>query len=90
LSNANIACIQLEIRAMATLHIRDLDDDVAQGLRERAARNARSMEAEVRALLAAAIAKPRRRSFAEVLASMPDVGEDGDFARVQSGGRPTT
>lgn len=72
---------------MATLHIRDLDDDVAQGLRERAARNARSMEAEVRALLAAAIAKPRRRSFAEVLASMPDVGKEDDFARAQSSGR---
>lgn len=75
---------------MATLHIRDLDDDLAQSLRERAARNARSMEAEVRALLAAAIAKPRRRSFAEVLASMPDVGEDSDFARARSSGRQIT
>lgn len=75
---------------MATLHIRDLDDDLVQSLRERAARNARSMEAEVRALLAAAIAKPRRRSFAEVLASMPDVGEDSDFARARSGGRQIT
>lgn len=36
---------------MAQLTIRNLDDDVQAGLRVRAARNHRSMEAEVRALL---------------------------------------
>ena len=40
---------------MAALSIRDLDDEVRDRLRARAARNGRSMEAEVRAILAAAV-----------------------------------
>lgn len=40
---------------MATLTIRDLDDRVRDRLRVRAARNGRSMEAEVRAILAAEV-----------------------------------
>ncbi len=36
---------------MATLTIRDLDDDVRDQLRMRAAQHGRSMEAEVRAIL---------------------------------------
>lgn len=36
---------------MALLTIRNLDDDVKEGLRVRAARHKRSMEAEVRAIL---------------------------------------
>ena len=41
---------------VATLTIRGLDDQVKAELRMRAARNGRSMEAEVRAILAQAIA----------------------------------
>ena len=40
-----------------------------------------------RETLAAALARPRRRSFAEVLASMPEVGADADFERAGSSGR---
>ncbi len=40
---------------MAALSIRDLDDAVRDKLRERAARHGRSMEAEVRAILTAAV-----------------------------------
>lgn len=36
---------------MAALSIRNLDDDIRERLRVRAARNGRSMEAEVRAIL---------------------------------------
>lgn len=43
---------------MAALSIRDLDDGVKQRLRERAASNGRSMEAEVRAILAEAVPEP--------------------------------
>ena len=43
---------------MAALSIRDLDDDVKDRLRMRAARNGRSMEAEVRAILAEAVREP--------------------------------
>jgi len=40
---------------MATLTIRNLDDDVKQALRLRAARNKRSMEEEARAILRAGV-----------------------------------
>lgn len=40
---------------MATITVRDLDDDVQRRLKRRAARNDRSMEAEVRAILSAAV-----------------------------------
>jgi plasmid stability protein len=46
---------------MATLMIRDLDEAVKARLRVRAARNGRSMEAEVRAILGAAVAEPAGR-----------------------------
>ena len=42
----------------------------------------RSAEAEHRELLAAVWLKSRTKSFAEVLASIPNVGEDADFARI--------
>ena len=43
---------------MATLTIRDLDDDLRAQLRVRAAEHGRSMEAEVRAILRETLAKP--------------------------------
>jgi len=49
---------------MATLTIRDLDDEIRDQLRVRAARHGRSMEAEVRAILRDALA---RRQFSDGL-----------------------
>jgi len=43
---------------MAALSIRDLDDQVRERLRVRAAEHGRSMEAEVRAILADAVGEP--------------------------------
>lgn len=43
---------------MATLTIRDLDDDLRDRLRVRAAHHGRSMEAEVRAILSETLATP--------------------------------
>ena len=43
---------------MADLSIRNLDDDVKQRLRVRAAENGRSMEAEVREILTEALREP--------------------------------
>ncbi len=40
---------------MAAVSVRDLDDDVKERLRVRAARNGRSMEAEIRAILVSAV-----------------------------------
>ena len=45
---------------MASMSIRDLDDGVRDRLRLRAAANGRSMEAEARAILAAAVGEPDR------------------------------
>ena len=70
---------------MADLLVRGVDEEIVRALKERAGRHGRSAEAEHREILAAALARPPRRSFAEVLASMPDVGADADFERVKSG-----
>ena len=43
---------------MATLTIRDFDDDLKAELRIRAARHGRSMEAEVRSILRSALTRP--------------------------------
>ncbi len=69
---------------MADLLVRGVDDALVRALKERAGAHGRSAEAEHREILAAALARPRRRSFAEVLASMPEVGVDADFERVDS------
>ncbi|MDG4828628.1 Arc family DNA-binding protein [Solwaraspora sp. WMMD1047] len=47
---------------MAALSIRDLDDAVKDKLRLRAARHGRSMEAEIRAILTAAVTDEAPRS----------------------------
>jgi plasmid stability protein len=73
--------------AMPTLLVRNIEDGIVVALKRRAARHGRSAEAEHRALLVEALLKPRRRTLAEALAAMPDVGEDADFARVQTNGR---
>ena len=65
---------------MAThLVVRNIEPSVAQALKEAAARHGRSAEAEHREILRAALTRPARRSFKDVLASMPDVGADEDF-----------
>jgi plasmid stability protein len=69
---------------MADLLVRGVDEEIVRALKEQAGAHGRSAEAEHREILAAALARPRRRSFAEVLASMPDVGTDADFERVES------
>lgn len=65
---------------MATnLVVRNVDEDVAFALKKRAAANGRSAEAEHREILKAVLLHPPRRTFADVLANMPNVGEDADF-----------
>lgn len=68
---------------MAQLLVRDVDDAIVKALRERAARHGRSAEAEHREILAKALQRTKRRSFAEVLAAVPNVGNDEDFARLE-------
>jgi plasmid stability protein len=69
---------------MATnLVVRGIDEDLSKALKQRAATNGRSAEAEHREILRAALQRPARRSFAAILANMPNVGRDDDFARVR-------
>jgi antitoxin FitA len=69
---------------VAQLMVRNLTDDLVKALKQRAAKHNRSAEQEHREILQAALRGPRRRSLAEVLAAMPDVGRDEDFRRDQT------
>ena len=69
---------------MANLLVRGVDEEVVRALKERAGAHGVSAEAEHRAILASALARPRRRTFAQFLLSMPDVGLDADFERPKS------
>jgi antitoxin FitA len=67
---------------VADLLVRGVDEDVVRALKERAGKHGRSAEAEHREILASALVRPRRRSLAEVLAHVPNVGLDADFERL--------
>jgi antitoxin FitA len=71
---------------MPDLLVRNVEAALVRALKRRAGAHGRSAEAEHRDILAAALARPRRRCLAEVLAAMPDVGADADFARVDDDG----
>jgi plasmid stability protein len=65
---------------MATnLVVRNVAEDIALALKQLAAAHGRSAEAEHREILKSALQQPKRRSVAEVLSKMPNVGEDADF-----------
>ncbi|MGH8317103.1 MAG: FitA-like ribbon-helix-helix domain-containing protein [Steroidobacteraceae bacterium] len=64
--------------------VRNLTDDLVKALKRRAAKHNRSAEQEHRDILEAVLRGPRKRSLAEVLSSMPNVGEDADFSREQA------
>ena len=64
---------------MAVMTIRNLDDEVRDKLRVRAAQHGRSMEAEVRAILAAAVESPVERTMIECLMELRDAGTDSNF-----------
>ncbi len=72
---------------MANLIVRNVEDEIVQALKARAGKRGTSAEAEHRRILADALLRTRRRSLAQVLAAMPDVGDDADFARVRASGR---
>jgi plasmid stability protein len=68
---------------MPDLLVRGVDENLVRSPKERAGLHGVSAEAEHRAILAAALRRPQRRSFAEVLASWPNVGLVSDFERLQ-------
>lgn len=68
---------------MPDLIVRKLEPEIIDALKQRAARNGRSVEMEHRMILREVLLCLRKRSLAELLAAMPDVGLDSDFERVQ-------
>lgn len=71
---------------MANVLVRGVDESLVRALKERAGTHGISAEAEHRQILEAALSRPAKRSLAEALVAIPDVGQDADFERVQSGG----
>ena len=67
---------------MADLLVRGVDEGLVQALKKRAGDHGVSQEAELRAILAAALLSPPRRNLADVLSAMPNVGLDTDFERL--------
>jgi plasmid stability protein len=68
---------------MAQLIVRDLPAELVVALKRRAAKRNRSAEQEHREILKAALNGPKRRPLADVLAAIPNVGQDRDFVRDQ-------
>lgn len=68
---------------MPDLIVRKLEPEIIEALKQRAARNGRSTEMEHRAILREVLMVLKKRSLAEVLAAMPNVGLDSDFERIQ-------
>ena len=65
---------------MATnLVVRNVDESLVSALKQVAAAHGRSAEAEHREILRNVLQRPPRRTVSEVLATMPNVGEDADF-----------
>lgn len=68
---------------MANLLVRNVEEDIAQALKERASLYGINTEAEHRRVLEQALKRPKKRTFLEALVEMPDVGRDEDFERHQ-------
>jgi antitoxin FitA len=68
---------------MANLIVRNIDEAIVKALKKRASQNGISAEAEHRKILEQVLLQPQRKSFAEVLRQIPNVGYDSDSERVQ-------
>jgi len=68
---------------MANLVVRNLDKRIVDTLKRRAAKHGRSAEAEHRAILESVLLGPKKKSFAEIVSAMPNIGRDDDFERIE-------
>jgi plasmid stability protein len=73
-----------EEASVAQLIVRDLSEDLVKALKQRAAKRNHSTEQEHREILQSVLRGPKRRHLADVLAAIPNVGEDSDFEREQT------
>jgi antitoxin FitA len=69
---------------VAQVIVRDLSEDLVKALKQRAAKRNRSTEQEHREILQSVLRGPKRQHLADVLAAIPNVGEDSDFEREQT------
>ena len=67
---------------MTHLRVHGVDEAVVKSIKVRAKAHDHSAEGERRQVLPAAPTGPRSRHFAKVLASMPNVGTNADFERL--------
>lgn len=75
------------IDSVAQLIVRNIEEEVVEALKVRAARHGRSAEAEHRELLRAALLKQPSKSLKEHLLAMPEVGDDADLEPPRSAAR---
>ncbi|ETX00701.1 MAG: hypothetical protein ETSY2_38605 [Candidatus Entotheonella gemina] len=72
---------------MAELTVRDIEPEIVEKLQKRAERHGRSVEEEHRAILRDALVENRGETptmtFEAYLRTMPDVGTDADFSRIE-------
>jgi plasmid stability protein len=68
---------------MANLIVRNIDEAIVLALKKQAGQHGISAEAEHRKILEQVLLQPPRKSLAEVLRQIPNVGNDADFERVQ-------
>jgi len=68
---------------MGKLLVRNVDELVIKALKKRAGELGVSAESEHRRILEAALLMPQKRSFTDILKSIPAVGLDSDFERIQ-------
>ena len=64
--------------------VRILPDKLVRAPKQRAVKHHKSAEQEHREILKTALQGTRRRKLADILATIPNVGEDGDFAPQRS------
>ena len=72
---------------MAQLIVRNLEEELVEALKIRAAMHGRSTEAEHRELLREALLRRSSASMKDHLLAMPDVGSDADFEVERSAAR---
>lgn len=66
---------------MSQLVVRNIEPEIVEALRQRAAAANISAEEQHRRLLREALARPRKLTFEELILSMPQGGRDEDFER---------
>jgi len=73
---------------MANLLVRNVDQEIVSALKARSGKHGISAEEEHRRILRMALLKATKKSFADVLLEIPNVGDDDDFTRKQDGKNP--